>query len=145
MRFEEDFIQFKKSVPNWEEAVKLSSEPLLKENIINANYVNKMISNIKEMGPYVVISKDIALPHARPEDGAFESAFSILKLEERISFGNDKKVNVIITLASSKNSDHLETLKFISTLLSEEDNYKKVIESNSSEEIFQLFKKGGSE
>lgn len=140
MRFERDFIQLLEEVETWQKAIEVASKPLLDKEIINQNYIDAMIRNIKEMGPYVVISKDIALPHGRAEDGAFESAISILKLNNRISFGNEKNVNVIIVLASSKDSDHMETLKFVSTLLSEQENYQLLIESDSIDDIYKLFK-----
>lgn len=140
MRFGRDFIQLLEEVETWQKAIEVASKPLLDKEIINQNYIDAMIRNIKEMGPYVVISKDIALPHGRAEDGAFESAISILKLNNRISFGNEKNVNVIIVLASSKDSDHMETLKFVSTLLSEQENYQLLIESDSIDDIYKLFK-----
>ncbi len=143
MKLKKEYVQVLKSTKDWEEAIHMASVPLINDSIINENYIHKMISNIKDMGPYVVISQDIALPHARPEDGAFESAISILKLEDRVSFGKDKNVNIIIVLACSNNSDHLDTLKYISTLLSNESNYKKLIESKSAEAIYDLFTERG--
>ncbi len=102
-----------------------------------------MIKNVEELGPYIVISEDIAIPHARPEDGAFASAISILKLNERISFGSTKKVNVIIALASSNDEEHLKTLQFISNTLSNKEIYDKLISLESVEEIYKLMRKEG--
>ena len=98
MKLKKEYVQVLKSTKDWEEAIHMASVPLINDSIINENYIHKMISNIKDMGPYVVISQDIALPHARPEDGAFESAISILKLEDRVSFGKDKNVCVIYSI-----------------------------------------------
>lgn len=138
MELKKEYIQVKDSVKDWKEAISVASKPLLDENIITKNYQDKMIENVKTMGPYIVLSKDIALPHARPEDGANKSALSILKLKNRVNFSEEKDVNVIIALACSNDDDHIKTLKYISEKLSNEDNYKELIETNDVNIIFKI-------
>lgn len=143
MKFKEEYVQVVDKVESWQLAIQLVSKPLISDNIITENYRDQMIKNVEELGPYIVISEDIAIPHARPEDGAFASAISILKLNERISFGSTKKVNVIIALASSNDEEHLKTLQFISNTLSNKEIYDKLISLESVEEIYKLMRKEG--
>lgn len=142
MKFKQNYVQIVDSVDSWENAIRLVAEPLILDKVITENYREQMIRNVEKLGPYIVISQDVAIPHARPEDGAFESAISILKLKERISFGNDKKVNTIIALASSNDDDHIETLKFISITLSDKERYDRLIQSEDVETIYELMRKG---
>lgn len=142
MKFKQNYVQIVDSVDSWESAIRLVAEPLILDKVITENYREQMIRNVEKLGPYIVISQDVAIPHARPEDGAFESAISILKLKERISFGNDKKVNTIIALASSNDDDHIETLKFISITLSDKERYDRLIQSEDVETIYELMRKG---
>lgn len=142
MKFKQNYVQIVDSVDSWENAIRLVAEPLILDKVITENYREQMIRNVEKLGPYIVISQDVAIPHARPEDGAFESAISILKLKERISFGNDKKVNTIIALASSNDDDHIETLKFISITLSDKERYERLIQSEDAEAIYELMRKG---
>ncbi len=142
MKFKQNYVQIVDSVDSWESAIRLVAEPLILDKVITENYREQMIRNVEKLGPYIVISQDVAIPHARPEDGAFESAISILKLKERISFGNDKKVNTIIALASSNDDDHIETLKFISITLSDKERYERLIQSEDAEAIYELMRKG---
>ena len=79
-----EHIKSIESVQNWEEAIRIAAESLLQDQSITENYVQKMISNVREMGPYIVISNDIAIPHARPEDGVLKTAVAILKLKNRV-------------------------------------------------------------
>lgn len=134
-----EHIQVLDKVKDWKEAIKVAANPLLKNNIITENYVEKMIENVIKMGAYIVISKDIAIPHARPEDGASKTAVSLLKLRNRVKFAEDKNVNVILALASSNSDDHTTILKNISTILLNKDNYNKLIETYDIEEIYELF------
>lgn len=134
-----EHIQIVKEVKDWKEAIRVGAQPLLKDKIINNNYIEQMIKNIEDMGAYIVIAENIALPHARPEDGANRSGISILKLEEKVSFSETKEVNTIIVLASSSNDDHLVTLKLIADILSNKDNYYRLINTNSIDEIYNIW------
>ncbi|MDD7306117.1 MAG: PTS sugar transporter subunit IIA [Peptoniphilaceae bacterium] len=138
MKIKKEFIQVKDSVKDWKEAIIIASKPLLEEKIITENYQNKMIENVKTMGPYIVLSNDIALPHARPEDGAIMSALSILKLKNRVNFSDEKDVNVIIALACSNDDDHIKTLKYISEKLSNKETYADLIKTNDVNKIFNI-------
>lgn len=141
MIFNKNFIQIKDSVNDWEDAISIASSPLLKESVINENYIKKMISNVEEMGPYIVLSKDIAMPHARFEDGAKDSAIAVLKLKKRVSFSKDKNVNTIIALACSTNNDHIETLQYLAKILSDKKKYKRLVETYDIDEIYNILKK----
>lgn len=125
-------------VKDWMEAVRIAAQPLLDEKIITPNYVEKMIETVKEMGAYIVISKDVAIPHARPEDGARETAISLLKLKERVAFSDSKEVNTIIVLASSNSNGHIELLKKLSLILSQKEKYEKLIETQDQKTIFAI-------
>lgn len=138
MELKKEFIQVVDSVENWEQAVRLASNPLLDAKIINENYQEQMIKNIKEMGPYVVLSKDIALPHARPQDGAKSSAIAVLKVKNRVNFTEDKNVNIVIALACSNDDDHLKTLQFISNTLSDKTKYDALVKTNEVNKIFEI-------
>ncbi|MDO4605055.1 MAG: PTS sugar transporter subunit IIA [Helcococcus sp.] len=138
MKFSKDYINIVNSVKDWKEAIIMASDPLLKDNIILKNYQSKMIKNVEKLGPYIVLSKDIAMPHARPDDGATQSAISVLKVDKRVSFAPDKNVSIIIALACSSDDDHINTLQYISTVLSNSENYNKLINANDINEIYEV-------
>lgn len=138
MKFSKDYINIVNSVKDWKEAIIMASDPLLKDNIISKNYQSKMIKNVEKLGPYIVLSKDIAMPHARPDDGATQSAISVLKVDKRVSFAPDKNVSIIIALACSSDDDHINTLQYISTVLSNSENYNKLINANDINEIYEV-------
>ena len=98
-----------------------------------------MIENVLKMGPYIVISNDIAIPHARPEDGVFESDISILKLKERVEFTPDKHLNIIIVLAGSNNDSHIKYLKRVSEILSNKQNYQTLVDTVDIDVMNDLF------
>lgn len=127
-------------VNNWEEAVIKSAEPLLKKKSVKQEYIDKIIKNTKELGPYYVIAPYVAMPHAKPEDGVIKQQISILLLKKPIKFSeNGFDVCLIITLAATDYSSHLETLKKLAEILGDETKIGKIIESNTREEVFSYF------
>ena len=76
----EENIRFLPSAPDWREAVRLCAEPLLKSGAILPEYAEAMVRSVEQHGPYIVVDEGLALPHARPEDGAVDAeAFEALK------------------------------------------------------------------
>ena len=70
----EKLIKLQIEASDWEDAVRKAAQPLVDEGKVKTSYVDDIIKGVKEMGPYIVLTKHVALPHARPESGALESA-----------------------------------------------------------------------
>ncbi len=137
-----DKILFAKSVPTWEDAVWLSAKPLLDNEIIEKRYCDKVISNVNELGPYICIAPNIAISHARPEDGANGLGMTILVLEEPAYFEKNqtRPARVIVTLAAPDNEQHLLALQQLSQLLMEDlDNLLAATSENQVLELVQKY------
>lgn len=117
-----DKVIFAESASSWQEALQLSAKPLLDDNTIEQRYIEKVISNVNELGPYICIAPDIAISHARPEDGANSLGMTVLVLNKPIYFGikQDRPVRIIVTLAAPDNEKHLLALQQLSQLLMED-------------------------
>ncbi|MBN9654170.1 PTS sugar transporter subunit IIA [Halobacillus sp. GSS1] len=132
-------IHFLKSVNSWEDAITESAAPLLNDGSITSKYVEDMIENVHENGPYIVIVPGIAMPHAKNEDGVVKkTGISLLKLEEAVPFPENKKVNLLFTLAAEDTSGHLDLISDLSSLLIEDDVREKLEQSKSEQEIIDL-------
>ena len=70
----EKLIKLQIEASDWEDAVRKAAQPLVEEGKVKTSYVDDIIQGVKDMGPYIVLTKHVALPHARPESGALESA-----------------------------------------------------------------------
>ncbi|MEI2664192.1 BglG family transcription antiterminator [Rossellomorea sp. LJF3] len=136
----EQTIQLKDRVTDWEEAIKVASEPLVEQQSIRPDYVEAMITNVKELGPYIVIAPNIAIPHARPETGVEQLGMSFLRLEEPVYFSEKEKhrAQLIIVLAAIDNQTHLKALSQLTELLSNEGNVEKLIAANDQETVIEL-------
>ncbi|MDV2682956.1 BglG family transcription antiterminator [Alkalihalophilus lindianensis] len=133
-------IQIVDKVSSWQEAVEVASSPLLENNSISQKYIDAMIANIDELGPYVIIAPHVAIPHARPEAGVSKLGMSLLKLNEPIAFSEEERhqASLLFVLAATDNETHLKALSQLTTLLSDEGNIEKLLHSEDVIEIQNL-------
>ncbi|MDD3404207.1 MAG: PTS sugar transporter subunit IIA, partial [Hespellia sp.] len=59
-------IRFEEEMSDWKEAIRLVAQPLLENGCIEERYIDAMIRNVIENGPYIIIMPGLAMPHARP-------------------------------------------------------------------------------
>ena len=139
----EEYISLEDNSKTWEEAIEHAGETLLENNVITRDYINATIKNVKETGPYIVITKGVALPHASNELGVAKTAISLVRLNEGINFGNEQNdpVRYIFMLATINASSHLKALSELVTLLSEQEFYQVIDSAISPMEIVDYIKK----
>ncbi|OIV45694.1 PTS ascorbate transporter subunit IIA [Sodalis sp. TME1] len=108
----ENRIQYVNAVDDWQEALALVARPLLDDGTITADYVANIIKQRQAVGPYFVIAPRIAMPHARPEEGANKLGLSLLKLRDSVSFGSQENdpVDVIVMFAAPDKDSHVELI-----------------------------------
>jgi PTS system ascorbate-specific IIA component len=116
-------IKLQAQASNWREAIKIGTDMLIASGAIQPSYHDAIISSVEELGPYICIAPNLALPHARPENGVIRTAFTLVTLEEPIYFeGEDEPVDVLITLAGSSSDEHMEGLMEVTQVLDDEDS-----------------------
>ncbi|OIJ11542.1 transcriptional regulator [Anaerobacillus alkalilacustris] len=136
----EDTIELIDSAPSWEDSIKIAAEPLLKQGNINESYIQDMISNIHKFGPYIVIVPGIAMPHAQNKGGVIKNGVSLLKLKKPVLYPEDKEVNIVMVLAATDSSGHLDLISDLSSVLADEDIKNSLENAKSKDEILRLIK-----
>lgn len=146
MKFlEESLVSLDIEASNPIEAIRESGKLLEQAQLIESQYIDAMVQSFETNGPYFVLAPNIALPHARPEDGVKEAAVSFIRLKEPIRFGHSSNdpVQLVFALAASTSEEHLDVLKKLMQLLSESNNITKLLKVRNYQEIKQLI--GGNE
>ncbi|HEY59474.1 MAG TPA: PTS sugar transporter subunit IIA [Anaerolineae bacterium] len=57
-------IKLDVQVHSWREAIREAGKLLLLSEAITPDYIDAMIRTAEDLGPYIVIAKGIAMPHA---------------------------------------------------------------------------------
>lgn len=124
---------------DWQVAIRICGEILVKTGKVEASYVDAMISNIHELGPYILIAPGVAMPHARPEDGVIKEGISVVVLKEEVTFAPGREFKVLIGLAALNSESHIYILQKIAEVISEADTLERLKNATEIDEILQLF------
>lgn len=125
------------SVESWPQALELCAKPLLNLQVIAPEYVTAIIEQHHRLGPYYVLAPGLAMPHARPEEGAKGLGLSLLKLKQGVSFGAGEfdPVDVIVMLAAPDKHSHIEMISALAELFSSDEDMAELHRANTLEEI----------
>ncbi len=133
-------VQICDAAANWREAIRIAVKPLEEHGYVESRYKEEIISNVEKMGPYIVIAENIALPHARPEQGALKTQIGVTLFRKNVVFeGKDMPARLFVTLAAKDSNSHLDALMEISELLSDEATVEKILNAPDKEELYQYF------
>ena len=133
----DDTITLRSKVEDWPQALELCAKPLLDAGAIAPGYVQTIVEQHRQMGAYYVISPGLAMPHARPDEGAKGLGLSLLVLESGVAFGagDFDPVDVIVMLAAPDENSHIAMISSLAELFSSEWDMAKLRRAKTVEEI----------
>lgn len=130
---------FEKSFDSWQDAIKASCEPLIKDGTVDSCYADQIIECVNKYGPYIVIAPMIALPHAQENaQGVHKTAVSFMKVEEPVEFDKedrDKDAKLFFTIASENHEKHLENLTKLAEMLADQNIVDELLEVSNLKEL----------
>lgn len=138
-----DLIQLDVECKTWQETVQKSAEILFEKDFIEKRYIKEMIQNIEVNGPYVVLAKGLAIPHASFEAGAKKLGMSMIRLLKPVSFGHKtfKEINFICCLSPVDGKSHLRALMQLADIFSSDDNYQQFCAEETSIGLHRLIQR----
>ncbi|KAA8996996.1 PTS sugar transporter subunit IIA [Affinibrenneria salicis] len=133
----DDHIQICSRVDDWREAVRLSAQPLLHKKIISAGYVAAILQQCQTLGPYFVLAPGIAMPHARPEEGAGALGLSLLKIDQGVAFHSrdNDPVFIVVMLAAPDSHSHIELIAQLAELFSSNEAMSSLFQAKTKQQI----------
>jgi ascorbate PTS system EIIA or EIIAB component len=128
------------SVNDWKEAIQLCASPLLANNTISPNYIEKIFELHESLGPYYVLAPGIAMPHARPEHGVNQLGLSMLLVKQGVNFNSadNDPVYLITLLAAIDSSSHIEILTQLATLFGESNDMQAIFNAQHCDQILTV-------
>ncbi|MDR2822179.1 MAG: PTS sugar transporter subunit IIA [Acholeplasmatales bacterium] len=138
-----NFIE--KEVTSWEEAIRLSCDPLLSDKTIEESYVNLLIESVKKYGPYIVLLPNMAMPHSTENAvGVNETAICFTRFSKPVSFDlsdPSKDAQYFFTLAASNHDAHLKNMEQLFTLFTDEEIFNEVMQIKDLSDLGKIAKK----
>lgn len=135
-------VQIAVQASHWEDAIRKAARPLLENGAITSAYVEEMIQSLHKNGPYFVLTKGIALAHARPECGVNRGAVSFTTLKPGVPFGSEENdpVELIITLAATDSESHLNLLTELADVMMDEARLEQLFAAPTPEAFCTLLR-----
>lgn len=133
-------VQICERAADWRDAIRTAVLPLERNGYVEPRYKEEIIANLERLGPYIVIAKNIALPHARPEQGAIKTQLGVTLFREPVQF-EDKETSarLFVTLAAQDSNSHLEALVTISELLDQPEKVAQILSAKDAETLYSYF------
>ncbi len=132
-----DMIELAVEANDWQEAIRLAGEPLVKKDKVKAKYIENMIDVVKDLGPYIVIMPGVAFAHARPDESVNETCISLITLKTPVNFGSaaNDPVSIIFAFAAQNSDSHVMALQEVANFLSVDENVELLKTSTDKKKI----------
>lgn len=136
---ENESIRLGLGADTWQEAVKLSVQPLIESGAVKEDYYQAIIESTEEFGPYYILMPGMAMPHARPEAGVVRDAFSLVTLTKPVRFPDGKEVQVLVALAATSSAIHTSVaIPQIIALFDLDHSIDRLVACQTAEEVLAL-------
>ncbi|QIL51173.1 PTS sugar transporter subunit IIA [Weissella coleopterorum] len=124
---------------DWRKAITVAAQPLLEECVIKSTYVEAMIKNVEEAGPYINIGPKIALAHAKSSNDVNQVGISLLKTNSAVDLVNaEHPVTLWFVLAAPDDTSHLKLLQELTQLLMDKDLLLQLNEASTIRAIADI-------
>lgn len=132
-----EYIKLNVKCKDWEDAIRKTGKILLENELVTDEYIEETVRGVKELGPYIVITKGVAVPHATNNIGVNKTSVALLTLDTPIEFGNinNDPVYCILMLATTDIDSHLKILSSISNLLEKQDFFEVMKNAKEAQTI----------
>ena len=133
-------VRLADSVDSWQDAIKLAIAPLSEGGYVEDRYADEIIRATNEMGPYYVLTDDVALIHGRPEDGCIKGQLAVTVLKKPVKFSEDSfDVRLLVALAAEDSNSHIEAMQVLAGIFMDEDKIAQIVALDDADEIYQEF------
>lgn len=119
----------------WQNSIRIAGRCLLDNRSIEPKYLDTMITQLQYYGPYMFLTEDVLLAHAKPEDGVNCLDVSMAVFREPVWFSDSRKAKIIWVLAAEDQEKHLKILQDILTLTGDSRFLSEIENAESSTDI----------
>lgn len=143
--FLKKYITAQIEAETWEEAVLKAAQPLLENNCITMEYIERIFGMKNTFGQYSIIAPGVCMPHASPCENA-KLAMSVATLKKPVKIvaeGETVEISVFMVLSLVDSITHAKALDEVFLLLDEfpnlVDELKRATKASDISNIFKTY------
>lgn len=135
-------IQLDIECENWQQAVRKSARKLLELGYIEESYIDAMIHNIEENGPYIVLTKGFALPHEGIDKGVRITGLNLIRLSRPVNFDAEEydPVEFVCCMSATDHKTHLKAFFNLVNMLKDPGFLQALRECQTAEEAAEIIR-----
>lgn len=136
-------IQLDVECSDWKDAVRKSADKLLELGYIEERYIDAMIQNIEENGPYVVLTKGFAVPHEGLDQGSIKVGMNLIRLKTSVNFDAEENdpVEFVCCLSAVDHKTHLKAFFNLVNMLQNREFKDALRQCKTSDETARVIEK----
>lgn len=136
-------IQLDVEAADWRTAIRKSAQPLLENGYIEERYIEAMIRNVEENGPYFVIAEGFAVPHEAVDQGCLKTGMNLIRLKTSVELDDEEKIPVkfLCCLSAQDHKMHLRAFFNLVNLLKDAAFREALCKAESVQEISEIIGK----
>lgn len=133
-------VQILERVTSWQNAIEVSLEPLIAGGYVEPRYIDGVLENTALYGPYYVLAPDLALIHARAEQGVLHRQLAVTLLREPVRFSPDGyDVRLLVALAAEDPQSHTQALKRLAAIFGDDELMGAILKAQSTDVLYGYF------
>ena len=135
--------KFVDSAESWQDAVRMSCEPLVDTGFTDPNSYQQIVACVEKYGPYMVFDHYVAMPHTQENaEGAFKTAVGFMRVKNVVDFGTDedgekKEAKLFFPLVAVNPEEHLENMQQLMEIFMNEPLLDALMEAETPEDILK--------
>ncbi len=119
-------IQIVEESCSWKQSIRFAGKSLLDAGSIERSYEDAIINQLQYYGPYMFLTDEIVLAHAKPEDGVNCLDVSMAIFKEPVKYSDYMRARIVIMLAPEDQEKHLKVLQEILTVFGHSDAVRRL-------------------
>lgn len=139
MILNEKLIEVDVEVNTWQESAKVEGNLLVKEELIEEEYIDSMINSVEKFGPYMILAPRVCFFHGEPGDAVHEPCLSLITLKSEVRFTefDNQPIKCAFAFGATDSESHLDMIKKIAELLADNEFTKLITNNGAKEKILK--------
>ncbi|MDO4941806.1 MAG: BglG family transcription antiterminator [Lachnospiraceae bacterium] len=136
-------IELEVECSDWKEAIRKSAQKLLDLGYIEQRYIDAMIQNVEENGPYIVLLPGFAMPHEGPDMGTIRVGMNMIRLKESICFGSEEfdPVEFVCCLSAVDQKTHLKAFFNLVNIMQKPEFKEELRQAKTEQDVAWIIEK----
>lgn len=130
-------VTWSQAIVSWQDAIRQAARPLISDHSIAPGYVQAMIECVETHGSYIFLTPDIALAHARPEQGVEQLSLSVYVSRPGVVFPQGKSARMIVVLAPIDQKSHMTILTELLELVRNQPVLEMIFQAVDRDEVYR--------